>query len=197
VNATPFSRSHAFSRCIAVLNSLSSTPLYVLPPQVEAGLCVGACGDLTVKEAWRQVVGWPLPPPYACETLPCAQQLLFEGEDHSEDDEIGVIVSKRYQKSPLTKDAYDALCCATCGRVPALQPLEKGKTFLVCSLCGDRRYHFCTKRPCFEAFWKGGHKNECPGREDFKERRKGKEGEEQPPPPAAGGDAGAAPACPV
>jgi hypothetical protein len=40
------------------------------------------------------------------------------------------------------------------------------KSFQACSLCKDPAAgRFCCKDPCFAAFWKGGHKNECKGRD--------------------------------
>jgi hypothetical protein len=46
-----------------------------------------------------------------------------------------------------------------------LLPSSADKLFQACSLCKDASAgRFCSKEPCFAAFWKGGHKKECAGK---------------------------------
>jgi hypothetical protein len=67
---------------------------------------------------------------------------------------------------------YRRRCCAVCG----LLPDSADKLFQACSLCLDPSVgRFCCKEPCFAAFWKGGHKHECAGRDKLK-KKKGSQG---------------------
>jgi hypothetical protein len=60
--------------------------------------------------------------------------------------------------------------CRTCGLLPG----EMSVLFPFCSLCRDPAVgRFCSREPCFAAFWKGGHKRECTGR-DKKKKGEGK-----------------------
>jgi hypothetical protein len=58
--------------------------------------------------------------------------------------------------------------CRTCGLVPGA---VTDKPFQACSLCLDPSVgRFCCKEPCFAAFWRGGHKRECAGRDKMKKK---------------------------
>jgi hypothetical protein len=57
--------------------------------------------------------------------------------------------------------------CRTCGLLPG-HVIDPPYSF--CSLCRDPSVgRFCSKEPCFAAFWRGGHKKECAGRHKVKE----------------------------
>jgi hypothetical protein len=59
--------------------------------------------------------------------------------------------------------------CATCGLLPGA---VTAKPFQACSLCLDPAVgRFCCKEPCFAAFWRGGHKKECAGRDKLKKNK--------------------------
>jgi hypothetical protein len=57
-------------------------------------------------------------------------------------------------------------CCRTCGLLGSAT-----KSFQACSLCLDPSVgRFCSKEPCFAAFWRGGHKRDCAGRDKMKKK---------------------------
>jgi hypothetical protein len=62
---------------------------------------------------------------------------------------------------PFAAEVYNSLRCVTCGKVPSATAAILNQRFSFCARCGDRRYRFCSRHPCFAAFWKNGHKNEC------------------------------------
>jgi hypothetical protein len=83
---------------------------------------------------------------------------------------------RRLRNEALLSDPFlGPLCrkfaCGTCGLLPG----KVHEQFLFCSLCRDPAAgRFCCKEPCFAAFWKGGHKKECAGRDKLKKRGEGK-----------------------
>jgi hypothetical protein len=73
--------------------------------------------------------------------------------------------------NPFLGALFRRYCCRTC-RVLSAPDVK----LQVCSLCKDPAAGlFCCKEPCFAAFWRGGHKNECAGRDKMKKEKK-KEG---------------------
>jgi hypothetical protein len=71
---------------------------------------------------------------------------------------------------PFWKSVWSRRRCETCGLLPG----SITTVFQACSLCLDPSVgRFCCKEPCFAAFWRGGHKNTCAGRDKMKRRKEG------------------------
>jgi hypothetical protein len=156
----------------------------------ELSLLLGAALGLTVGEAKQMIDGRELPAPapaaaaaaaeeeakgvgaYASRfDLPSDVALLYENylqlDYTGEHAKIMVdLVSEDEFLAPL----YYSRACKSCGLVPR----DPAGAFLFCSLCRDPAAgRFCCKDPCFAAFWKGGHKHECAGRDKLKKRKDG------------------------
>jgi hypothetical protein len=83
-----------------------------------------------------------------------------------------MFINSEALRNPYVVALKRRCCCTTCGRLP---PLEK--TFPHCALCRDPACgRFCSKRPCFEAFWRAGHRDTCAGRGKGKGDKKGGKG---------------------
>jgi uncharacterized membrane protein YgcG len=70
---------------------------------------------------------------------------------------------------PFLGPLYRRDCCVSCGLLPG----HSSKQFQVCSLCKDPAAgQFCCKDPCFAAFWRGGHRDTCAGRDKLKKKKR-------------------------
>jgi hypothetical protein len=100
--------------------------------------------------------------------LPAAEMHLShltQGGDSDSLEPREVLPVVRSGALPYAAEVYASLRCGTCGRVPG----EGQKAFSFCSLCRDPAAgRFCCKEPCFAAFWWGGHKLVCKGRDKAK-----------------------------
>jgi hypothetical protein len=148
------------------VSSGESIPRLILP---EVGLFVGSILGGKMREGLAV-----LNPSYANAAaveplldLPADLHLLYTfGTEVCEED------GKRRAKdwipeNPYVGPIYLKRSCRACGILPLH---EDDKAFQVCSLCNDPAAgRFCSRDPCFVAFWKGGHKKECSGRDKIKE----------------------------
>jgi hypothetical protein len=68
-----------------------------------------------------------------------------------------------FASDPFLGPIYRSRRCATCGVLPGR---FTDPPFAFCSLCNDPAAgRFCSREPCFAAFWRGGHKKECKGKD--------------------------------
>jgi hypothetical protein len=145
------------------------------PEATYEGLSVamGTALGLSVKEG-LEMIGVDsalLEMPGGEENTPAALQLMYRGTKTPEGPAAarGYEVAGQVQADRYFGALYANRKCATCGIIPK----EFAKTYAFCSACGDPKAgRFCCKDPCFVAFWKGGHKNECAGRHKLKEAKK-------------------------
>jgi hypothetical protein len=103
---------------------------------------------------------------------PCELSLLYTRAAERVRDSGRYLVLDYVSSDSFLGPLYRQLCCSQCGLLP---DIWEGERFHACALCKDPAVgRFCCKEPCFAAFWRGGHKNECAGRD--KGKKKGKEG---------------------
>jgi hypothetical protein len=86
----------------------------------------------------------------------------------------GVALRESFSNDSYLAVVYNRLRCSHCGLVP---PDPISKPFAYCALCRDPACgRFCSKRPCFEAFWRAGHRDTCAGRDKGKGDKKAGKG---------------------
>jgi hypothetical protein len=131
----------------------------------------GTMLGLTMAEGARTFTGGYMDlPDQSANRLPAAAYLL---RAHFSEDASDGKRKPLYEVAldPFYGPIYRKYCCVTCGLLPGRA------AFQVCSLCKDPAVgHFCCKEPCFAAFWRGGHKNTCAGRDKMKKKGKGGSG---------------------
>jgi hypothetical protein len=132
-------------------------------------LCLGTMLEETIGEAADRL-GLVVGPTSAINQAPAVIGLLLK--HYTEPGTDGKLKPDDWiLRDPYMAPFYRARCCSVCGLLPAKPETQ----FQVCSLCKDPAAgQFCCKEPCFAAFWRGGHKNTCVGRDKMK--KKGKAG---------------------
>jgi hypothetical protein len=85
------------------------------------------------------------------------------GRDGRHETAAGYIPGPHVRDNSLFRTCYEDYKCTTCGRLPFCKKAMKGAIFKQCP-CKDC-WRFCCKRPCFEVFYRSGHREACLGKQ--------------------------------
>jgi hypothetical protein len=150
----------------------------VMSKVMNISIAVGAMLDLSLRDAMRLMdavdensdaaAGGFSKDPYTPPAAVHMMQMSCEG--------VGTDQLKPFAwvpTDPFLGPIWRKRCCLTCGLIPE----DPAMFYKACSLCLDPSVgRFCCKDPCFAAFWKGGHKNECAGRDKQMKKKKESKG---------------------
>jgi uncharacterized membrane protein YgcG len=129
----------------------------------------GTMLGLTMDQAAQTLTGGHVKPNALAGRTPTVVPFLHFSAHYTADRETRK-VEDWVLSDPFLGPVYRSCCCTSCGLLPG----KIHQQFQVCSLCKDPAVgQFCCKDPCFAAFWRGGHKNTCVGRDKVKKKGKG------------------------
>jgi hypothetical protein len=140
------------------------------------GALLGAARDLSkpIGECFSEILSYSDLTESPISAVPAAQAYVCAGLGTKPAarllktlEPVEVLPAVRSGALPFAAEVYASLRCGTCGRVPSITALQQNRRpFQLCSLCHDPAVgRFCCKEPCFAAFWRGGHKLVCAGRD--------------------------------
>jgi hypothetical protein len=161
--------------CIDFLHAYFRSERAREPSDMELATCFGTLLGLPYSEGVRIFhPEWKLDPSKELDAgkrwfiLPSELHMLLEFQDDSNSEGGKRRPQEWVPTHPFLGPVYRRYSCRTCGLLPGA---VRDKPFQACSLCLDPAVgRFCCKEPCFAAFWKGGHKKECAGRDKWKKK---------------------------